>query len=60
MLKKVLAALLVLVILPAEAFACTAVCLGSNLTADGSTIFGRLAGFMVLGVYHAGTYRRRG
>ena len=42
MLKKVVAVLLVLAILPAEAFACTAICIGSNLTADGSTIFARL------------------
>ena len=43
MLKKAVAVLLVLAILPAAgAFACTAVYIGSNLTADGSTIFARL------------------
>lgn len=42
MLKKILALLLVLAILPAGAFACTAVFIGSNLTGDGSTIFARL------------------
>ena len=42
MLKKVIAVLLVLAVLPAGAFACTAVFLGSNLTADGSTVFARL------------------
>ena len=42
MLKKMLAVLLVLALLPAGAFACTAVCIGSNLTEDGSTIFARL------------------
>ena len=42
MLKKVAAVLLVLAILPAGAFACTAVYVGSNLTADGSTVFARL------------------
>lgn len=41
MLKRLLTLLLVLAVLPAEAFACTAVCVGSNLTADGSTIFAR-------------------
>ena len=45
MLKKVLAVFLVLAVLPAEAFACTAIFVGSNLTADGSTIFGRLEEF---------------
>ena len=45
MLKKVFAVLLVLAILPAEALACTAVYVGSNLTADGSTIFARLEEF---------------
>ena len=42
MLKKVAAVLLALAILPAGAFACTAVYVGSNLTADGSTAFARL------------------
>ena len=48
MLKKLLAVLLVfaillvLAILPAGAFACTAIYVGSGLTADGSTIFARL------------------
>ena len=42
MLKKVLAVLLVLVILPVGASACTAIYAGSNLTADGSTIFARV------------------
>ena len=42
MLKKAAAVLLVLALLPAGAFACTAIYIGSNLTADGSTIFGRL------------------
>ena len=42
MLKKGIAVLLVLAILPAGAFACTAVCIGSNRTKDGSTIFARL------------------
>ena len=41
-LKKALAVLLVLAMLPAEALACTAICAGSNLTADGSTIIARL------------------
>ena len=45
MLKKAVAVLLVLAILPAGAFACTAVYIGSNLTADGSTIFARLEEF---------------
>ena len=45
MLKKAVAVLLVLAILPAEAFACTAIYIGSNLTADGSTIFARLEEF---------------
>ena len=42
MLKKVTAVLLILVVLPAGAFACTAIYVGSGLTADGSTIFARL------------------
>ena len=42
MLKKMVAILFVLAILPAEALACTAIYIGSNLTADGSTIFARL------------------
>ena len=42
MLKKMVAILLVLAILPAEALACTAIYIGSNLTADRSTIFARL------------------
>ena len=42
MLKKAAAVLLVLALLPAGAFACTAIYIGSSLTADGSTIFGRL------------------
>ena len=42
MLKKVAAVLLVLAILPAWAHACTAVFIGSNLTADGSTILARV------------------
>lgn len=42
MLKKAVAVLLVLFILPKEAFACTAIYIGSNLTADESTIFARL------------------
>ena len=41
MLKKVVAVILFLVILPAGAFACTAIYIGSNLTADGGTIFAR-------------------
>ena len=41
MLKKLTAVLLVLGLLPAGAFACTEVYIGSNLTADGSTIFAR-------------------
>lgn len=45
MLKKVIAVLLVLAILPAEALACTAIYIGSSLTADGSTIFARLEEF---------------
>ena len=45
MLKKAVAVLLVLAILPAEAFACTAIYIGSNLIADGSTIFARLEEF---------------
>ena len=45
MLRKVIAVLLVLAILPAGAFACTAVYIGSNLTEDGSTIFARLEEF---------------
>ena len=43
--KKALAVLLALSLLPAGASACTAVCLGSDLTADGSLIFGRLEEF---------------
>lgn len=42
MLKKVIGVLLVLAILPSWSFACTAVFIGSNLTADGSTVFARL------------------
>ena len=42
MLKKLMAVLLVLAFLPAGALACTAVYIGSALTADGSTIFARL------------------
>ena len=42
MLKKLVAFLLFLAILPAEAFACTAIYIGSNQTEDGSTIFARL------------------
>ena len=42
MLKKMVAVLLALVILPAGAFACTAIYAGSGLTAEGSTIFARL------------------
>ena len=42
MLKKIFAVLLVLVLLPAGAFACTAIYVGSELTADGSTIFARV------------------
>ena len=42
MLKKALAVLLVLAVLPVGANACTAIYVGSNLTADGSTIFARL------------------
>ena len=45
MLRKTAAVLLVLVMLPVEACACTAICIGSNLTADGSTIFARLEEF---------------
>ena len=44
-MKKLLAVLLVLAILPAGAFACTAIYAGSGLTADGSTIFARLEEF---------------
>ena len=42
MLRKAAAVLLILAILPAGAFACTAVYIGSDLTADGSTVFARL------------------
>ena len=42
MLKKALAVLLVLAILPVGASACTAIYVGSALTSDGSTIFARL------------------
>ncbi|MBR0514647.1 MAG: C69 family dipeptidase [Clostridia bacterium] len=42
MFRKVAAVLLVLAILPAGSFACTAIYIGSGLTADGSTIFARL------------------
>ncbi len=42
MLKKMVAFLLFLAILPAEALACTAIYIGSNQTEDGSTIFARL------------------
>ena len=42
---KALAVLLALALLPAGASACTAVYLGSDLTADGSLIFGRLEEF---------------
>ena len=42
MLKRMVAVLLVLAILPAGALACTAVFIGSNLTADGSAVFARL------------------
>ena len=45
MLKKLFAILLVLAILPFGAFACTAIYVGSGLTADGSTIFARLEEF---------------
>ena len=45
MLKKLFATLLVLAILPGAAFACTAIYIGSNQTADGSTIFARLEEF---------------
>ena len=45
MLKKALAVLLVLALLPAGGFACTAVYIGPNLTADGSTVFARLEEF---------------
>ena len=41
MMKKALAVLLVLALLPASAFGCTAIYAGKNLTADGSTIFAR-------------------
>ena len=34
--------MIVLAILPAGSFACTAIYIGSGLTADGSTIFARL------------------
>ena len=44
-MKKVLAVLLVLAVLPAASFACTAVYVGSDLTADGSTLFARLEEF---------------
>ena len=42
MLKKAVAVLLVLAILPTEALACTEIYIGANLTADGTTIFARL------------------
>ena len=42
MIKKLLAVLLVLAVLPAGAFACTAIYAGSALTDDGSTVFARL------------------
>ena len=45
MLRKLFAILLVLGILPWGAFACTAIYIGSGLTADGSTIFARLEEF---------------
>ena len=45
MLKKTLAVLLVLAILPVGAHACTAIYVGANLTADGSVIFARLEEF---------------
>ena len=45
MLKKLLAVVLVFAVLPAGALACTAVYVGSGLTADGSTIFARLEEF---------------
>ena len=45
LLKKLPAVLLALAILPAGAFACTAVYVGSGRTADGSTIFARLEEF---------------
>ena len=45
MLKKLSAVLIVFALLPAGAFACTAVYIGSGLTADGSTIFARLEEF---------------
>ena len=49
LMKKWFALLLVLAVLPAGAFACTAVCIGSNLTADGSTIFARLEEYAAAG-----------
>ena len=45
MLKRLFTVLLVLAFLPVGGFACTAVYIGSNLTGDGSTIFGRLEEF---------------
>ena len=45
MLKKLLAVLLILAILPAEAYACTAIYIGSGLTSEGSTVFARLEEF---------------
>ncbi len=42
MLKKMFVILLVLMIFPVRASACTAIYIGSGLTADGSTIFARL------------------
>lgn len=42
MLKKAMAVLLMLAILPVGANACTAIYVGSSLTADGSLIFARL------------------
>ena len=40
-LASLLVALVLLLALPAQAFACTTIYAGSNLTADGSVIFGR-------------------
>ena len=42
MLRKLSAVFLILALLPAGALACTAIWIGSNLTADGNAVFARL------------------
>ncbi len=42
MLRKLAVVFLILALLPAGALACTAIWIGSNLTADGSAVFARL------------------